>query len=277
MFLPITKYRRKYLLYFFLPALVVLFAFTQLFLEFEVSDNTSKPCIVYDRSFGSMENTFTPTFICYKGLEERVGSDVVGNGDGKWVCNPNLLYSNQTSPCLVYSIGGTIKKNWDFENAILHRHNPSCQIHAFDLTPHSNQPASVFFHSIRLWNETDALSSIYSLVDIIKMLHHENMIIKSLKVDCGGCEFHSVWDSIAKARQVSNIDVEQLHIKVHYMASTDWETHFFKKADEMGFDIFHKEHNLQECPCDMPCVEFSFINRKFSHGKGYRLLMDVYK
>lgn len=146
--LPITKYSRKCAIFCFFPALIALFSLAKLLLEFDVSV-TTKPCIVYDRSFGSMENTFTPTFICYKGLEERVGSDAVGNGDGKWVCNPNLLYSNQTSPCLVYSIGGTIKKkNWDFESAILQRHNPSCQIHAFDrdFSAPINQPTSVSLH-----------------------------------------------------------------------------------------------------------------------------------
>lgn len=233
-----------------LTAAVVLFSFE----VFQLQQKKPDPCLIYGRAFGSLENTFSPTFLCSD--ESRVGSTLRGHGDGKWVCSPQDAYNNASSRCLVYSVGSN--DQWDFELGVL-EHNPGCEIHTFDPTvskpEHKPAAANVVFHKIGLGRgET-------SLTDMILQLGHSGRLLSSLKVDCEGCEV-DLWEEIRDARVNTGADFLQVHVEVHYYKQSPlylWAD-FFTGARRAGFAMFHKEPNWDQSPCTAPAVEFAFVN-----------------
>lgn len=173
-----------------------------------------------------------------------------GDG-GKGVCDIEKLLSQE--PCHVVSVGSNGESS--FERAI-HALAPDCRIDTHDgtLVGHrrklrDNLPSFVEFYPENVNNETWRLYS-----------NGATGHISLLKMDCEGCEFHSL------PPLVQNVCVDQVLVEVHGCGSTrDLKPRMMLVHELMlrldeEYLIFYVEPNLAYG--DGACIEYSFMRRK---------------
>lgn len=212
---------------------------------------------------------FEPTYTCHS--EYRRGT-MLGDG-GKFVCGDPEYFKAQSrtngEKCLVYSVGSSGDASFEQETVA----ELGCEVHTFDPTGNSTSYASILesagaqFHAIgvsgapsaMLNEQTGVSSQLLPIRDIVASLGHTRRYISILKIDCEGCEygaFEALWPHI----ETGEIYIGQIQIEMH---GTDFRkiSSFFKRADEAGYMIFHKERNHWGCMGYL-CVEFSLIYKK---------------
>jgi len=181
---------------------------------------------------------WSPTISCPRGIS-RIGA--VGDG-GKFICDPMRLKSLEK--CIIYSVGSNGEFSFEIE---MHRLNPRCEIHTFDIDPQDDWtiPDFVSFHG---WGISDLpIDGIKTLEMTVEELGHKNVGIDVFKCDCEGCEYRvgsAFWDP--------EIGIKQMQLEVHFGGK--WRSEGSAQADFMeqlirhGFVIFSKEPNTESFP-----------------------------
>jgi len=188
---------------------------------------------------------YEPSFHCE--FEERIGS--MGDG-GKWVCDPGRIASlvNSGQRCLIYSVG--CNGDFSFEQSVLQRISPSCEIHTFDPAKEGTWkvPENVNYHAVALGQTAPARP----LASLVKELGHVGQRIDLFKIDCEGCE----WDTY-EAWLGSGVNIGQILVEMHWQQNPETVHRMFDFLTKNGYVVFNKEPNTFGCGGE--CIEYSFL------------------
>lgn len=225
-----------------------------------------EPCSKTQCVFDNIEPFLTapPNFIRHAKSSEGM----------KTMLNPEIMFSNLTSPCIVYGLG--IAGDSSFEEAL----TTYCEVHAFDCTISSDAP-SVFgkpfkFHQICLGSKTNINESTYfrreagevvvfqSLEETMNQLGHKKVDV--LKFDIEGSEWN-LFNTILKTPP-SHLP-EQIFFELHteganrhYVPASTVHgqkrpevNNLFLSLLDIGYWVFSKIINAG----DSACAEFSLV------------------
>jgi len=212
---------------------------------------------------------YEPSFHCE--FAERLGD--LGDG-GKWVCDPDRIRENvltNGAPCLVYSVGSNGK--FGFEQDIMNRISPSCEVHTFDPAPAgSGLPQGASYHQWPLGVDGTSVQGVEakSLAKTADELGHKNRTIDIFKIDCEGCEW-TTYDSWFDG----GLDIRQIQVELHWPhlpgnSPSDKATKahkFYNYLFDRGYVVFSKEPNTLGCSGE--CIEYSFLKLSPAFGQNH--------
>jgi len=211
------------------------------------------------------QNNYEPDFVCQH--ERRIGR--LGDG-GKWICDPHRIAHQED--CLVYSVGSN--NDFSFEQAVLDKIGPHCEIHTFDFGNYQEGAGklgfrlhqgvklpAVNYHKIGLG--ADNPPRFKSLKTVVNMLGHNNRTIDIFKIDCEGCEW-----TTAKHWFEADVTLRQIQVELH--KSDVVETpQFFDMLYENNYVITHKESNIEWTGPRDVCIEYALLKLAPEFFDGY--------
>ena len=156
-----------------------------------------------------------------------------------------------------------------------------CDIHIFDFGNYAegakNAGGKLTYHQLGLSDrdETKRNTVYKSLDSVFKDLGHQNTTIDIFKIDCEGCEFHTV-KSWFEAAKKNNVILRQIQVEIH-SNPIDGTFTFFDTMYENGYVIFHKEMNLISVQYRSQALEYAFLklDPEFTNAVPRRKGMDA--